>query len=118
MLRFALIGCGRIAKRHSQLLGLKQIEGAELTAVCDNVFNEAKEIGFTFNVPAYADMDEMMQSENIDVAVVLTPMVYAEHVIKLAKYGKDIIVEKPMALTVDDADAMIEACDKNSCRLL
>lgn len=118
MLKFALIGCGRIAKRHSQLLGLKQIKGAELTAVCDNVFNKAKEIGSTFNVPAYADMDEMMRNENIDVAVVLTPSgLHAEHVTNLAKYGKDIIVEKPMALTLDDADAMIEACDENSCRL-
>jgi len=118
MLKLALIGCGRIAKRHSELLGLKQIKGAELAAVCDSVFDKAKKIGLLFDVPAYADMDEMMQNENIDVAVVLTPSgLHAEHVINLAKYGKDIMVEKPMALTLDDADAMIEACDKNSCRL-
>ena len=118
MLKLALIGCGRIAKRHSELLGLKQIKGAELAAVCDNVFDKAKKIGLLFDVPAYADMDEMMENENIDVAVVLTPSgLHAGHVINLAKYGKDIIVEKPMALTLDDADAMIEACDKNSCRL-
>ena len=118
MLKFALIGCGRIAKRHSELLGLKQIKGAELVAVCDNVFDKAKKIGLLFDVPAYADMDEMMQNENIDIAVVLTPSgLHAEHVINLAKYGKDIIVEKPMALTLDDADTMIEVCDKNFCRL-
>ena len=118
MLKLALIGCGRIAKRHSELLGLNQIKGAELAAVCDNVFDKAKKIGLLFDVPAYADMDEMMQNENIDIAVVLTPSgLHAEHVINLAKYGKDIMVEKPMALTLDDADAMIEACDKNSCRL-
>lgn len=118
MHKFALIGCGRIAKRHSELLGLKQIKGVELTAVCDNVFDKAKKIGLQFDVPAYADMDEMLQNENIDVAVVLTPSgLHAKHVINLAKYGKDIIVEKPMALTLDDADAMIEACDKNRCRL-
>ena len=118
MLKLALIGCGRISKRHSELLGLKQIKGAELAAVCDNVLDKAKKIGLLFDVPAYADMDAMMQNENIDVAVVLTPSgLHAEHVINLAKYGKDIMVEKPMALTLDDADAMIEACDKNSCRL-
>ncbi len=118
MIKLALIGCGRISKRHSELLGLKQIKGAELVAVCDSVANKAKKIGLQFDVPAYADMDEMMQNENIDVAVVLTPSgLHAEHVINLAKYGKDIMVEKPMALTLDDADAMIEACDKNSCRL-
>ena len=118
MLKLALIGCGRIAKRHSELLGLKQIKGAELAAVCDNVFDKAQKIGLLFDVPAYADMDEMMQNENIDVAVVLTPSgLHGKHVINLAKYGKDIIVEKPMALTLDDADKMIEVCDKNSCQL-
>ena len=69
MLKLALIGCGRIAKRHSELLGLKQIKGAELAAVCDNFFDKAKKIGLLFDVPAYADMDEMMQNESIDVAL-------------------------------------------------
>ena len=118
MLKFALIGCGRIAKRHSELLGHKQIKGAELVAVCDNVIEKAKKISRLFDVPAYSDMNKMMKNENIDVAVVLTPSgLHAEHVINLSKYGKDIVVEKPMALTLDDADAMIEACDKNSCQL-
>jgi len=118
MLNFALIGCGRIAKRHSELLGLKQIEGAQLVAVCDSIYDKAEKIGQQFSVPAYSDMDEMMQKEEVDVAVVLTPSgLHAEHVVNLTKYGKDIMVEKPMALTLDDADAMIEACDRNSCRL-
>jgi predicted dehydrogenase len=63
-------------------------------------------------------MDKMMTSEDIDVVVVLTPSgMHARHTINLAKYGKDIMVEKPMALTLDDADAMIKECDKNNCRL-
>jgi UDP-N-acetyl-2-amino-2-deoxyglucuronate dehydrogenase len=63
-------------------------------------------------------MDEMMQREQVDVAVVLTPSgLHAEHVISLSKYGKDIMVEKPMTLTLDDADTMIEACDRNGCQL-
>ena len=64
MLKLALIGCGRISKRHSELLGLKQIKGAKLAAVCDTVLDKAKKIGLQFNVPAYADMDEMMKNEN------------------------------------------------------
>jgi len=42
MINFALVGCGRIAKRHSELLGLNQIKGAKLVAVCDNRINSAK----------------------------------------------------------------------------
>lgn len=118
MIKFALVGCGRIAKRHSELLGYKEIEGASLSAVCDSVLEKASNIGELFDVPAYADMDVMMQQEDVDVVVVLTPSgLHAEHVINLAKYGKHIMVEKPMALTLDDADAMIEACDKNNSKL-
>lgn len=118
MLKFALVGCGRIAKRHSDLLGDKQIDGACLTAVCDIDLDKAKAIGERFNIPYFTDMDEMMTSQDIDAVTVLTESGYhAEHVIQLAKYGKHILVEKPMALTLDDADAMIEACDQNGCKL-
>lgn len=118
MLNFALIGCGRIAKRHSELLGFDQIEGAKLVSVCDTKLDQAEKIATQFNISSYDDMDKMMQSEKIDVVVVLTPSgLHAEHVINLAKYGKHIMVEKPMALTLDDADKMIHACDKNNVKL-
>ena len=118
MLKVALVGCGRIAKRHSDLLGGKYISGAKLVAICDVNNDKAKAIGDKYNIPTYSDMDKMMQSESIDIVVVLTPSgLHAKHVINLAKYGKDIMVEKPMALTLDDADSMIEACDINNCRL-
>ncbi|MDD3056491.1 MAG: Gfo/Idh/MocA family oxidoreductase [Aliarcobacter sp.] len=118
MLKFGLVGCGRIAKRHSELLGHNQIDNASLVAVCDIDEEKAKKIGEQFNVPYYTDMDEMMEKESIDVVSVLTESGYhAKHVINLAKYGKHIVVEKPMALTLDDADAMIRACDENSCKL-
>lgn len=118
MLKFGLVGCGRIAKRHSELLGNKQIENALLGAVCDIDEEKAKKIGKQFNVPYYCNMDEMMQNESIDVVCVLTESGYhAKHVINLANYGKHIVVEKPMALTLDDADDMIRACDENGCKL-
>lgn len=118
MLKFGLVGCGRIAKRHSELLGHNQIKNASLKAVCDIDESKAKIIAEEFNVPYYTDMDEMMKNESLDVVSVLTESGYhAKHVINLAKYGKHIVVEKPMALTLDDADAMIRACDENSCRL-
>ena len=118
MLRFALVGCGRIAKRHSELLGESQIKGAALVAVCDLVLEKALSIADRYNVPAYKDMHEMMATESIDVVVVLTESgMHAKNVVALAPYGAHILVEKPMALTLDDADAMIEACDKHGVRL-
>jgi len=118
MLNFALIGCGRIAKRHSELLGNNQIKNARLVAVCDVVPQKAKVMAEQFKVKNYTNMNEMMEKENIDVVSVLTESGnHAQHVINLAKYGKHIIVEKPMALSIDDADDMIMACQKNNCRL-
>jgi len=118
MINFALVGCGRIAKRHSELLGFNQIKGAKLVSVCDNIINKAKKIAEQFGVSSYEDMDEMMKLETIDIVVVLTPSgLHAEHVVNLSKYGKHIMVEKPMALSIKDAEAMIYACDENNIKL-
>src|SRR5690606_37994906 len=109
MLKFALVGCGRIAKRHSELLGSGQISGAQLVGVCDLVADKAKAIGDQFSVPWFTDMHQMMAECDVDVAVVLTESGrHAQHVIELSQYGCHIVVEKPMALTLSDADAMIE----------
>lgn len=118
MLKFALLGCGRIAKRHSELLGHGQIESAKLVAVCDIVEEKAKKIGEQFGVPYFTDMNEMLAKIDIDVVTVLTESGYhAKHVIEIAKHKKHIVVEKPMALTLDDADAMIKACDEAVVKL-
>lgn len=118
MLRFVLVGCGRIAKRHSELLGLNQIDNAKLVAVCDLVKEKAENISNLMNVPYYLDMHEMMRKEVVDVVVILTESGnHAKHVIELADYGKHIVVEKPMALSLEDADKMILACDKNQIKL-
>ena len=118
MLRVGLIGCGRIARRHADLLGKREIDGACLAAVCDSRIERAAALGDEFGVPSYADMDEMMTEASIDLAVVLTPSGnHAAHVIQLARHGRHIMVEKPMALTLDDADDMIRACDTHGCKL-
>lgn len=118
MLKFALVGCGRIAKRHSELLGNNQIKGATLAAVCDIAPEKAEKIGTQFSIPYFTDMHEMMRCVDIDVVVVLTESGnHPRHVIELARYGKHIVVEKPMALTLEDADAMIKACDEAGVKL-
>lgn len=118
MLKFVLVGCGRIAKRHSDLLGNGEIDGAMLVGVCDIDTTKAEKIGELFSVPSFKDMHEMMGSLDIDVIVILTESGYhAQHVVELARYGKHIVVEKPMALTLDDADRMIEACALNDAKL-
>lgn len=118
MLKFALVGCGRIAKRHSELLGMDQIKGAKLVAACDVDLPKAKAIGDQFDIPYFSDMHQMIQEVPCDVVVILTESGnHAKHAVELAKHGKHIVVEKPMALTLEDADAMIRACDLAGAKL-
>lgn len=117
-LRVALVGCGRISVRHAQLLGEGQIEGAELCGVSDISADKAQAISEKYGVPGFTDMHEMMRVIKPDVVTVLTESGnHARHAIELAQYGAHIVVEKPMALTLDDADAMIDACDTAGVKL-
>ena len=120
MLGFAIVGCGRIAKKHVENLTNSKIKNVKLVAVCDIVKNKAAYYGNEYNVPYYTNMHEMLENEqdSIDVINVLTPSGdHAKHTIELAPYGKHLVVEKPMALTLSDADDMIRACDQNAIKL-
>ncbi|QCG93048.1 Gfo/Idh/MocA family oxidoreductase (plasmid) [Azospirillum sp. TSA2s] len=119
-LGFALVGCGRIAVRHAELLGSGRIEGASLSAVCDLVEERAKAFGERWGVPAFTSAETMMEAlgNRIDVLSILTPSgSHAKLTVDLAVHGKHILVEKPMALTLEDADAMIAACDAAGVKL-
>ena len=99
MIRFGLLGSGRIAKRHSDLLGGNYIEGAMLAAVCDPIRPRADAIATKFGVDAHYDVESFLARKDIDVVAVLTPSgMHPEHVIACAKAGKHVVVEKPMAL--------------------
>lgn len=112
MINFAIIGCGRIAKRHADLLGTGQIRGARLVGVCDVRRERAEAFGTKYAVPAFGSIEELLGRPDIDAVSVLTPSgMHAEHAILVARSGRHVIVEKPMALTLVDADAMIRECD-------
>ncbi len=118
MIRFGLLGCGRIAKRHSELLGGNQIEGARLVAVCDSIKARADAVATKFAVPAYDDLNEFLARADMDAVAVLTPSgMHPEHAIACARAGKHVVVEKPMALRLQDADDMIRACDEAGVKL-
>ena len=118
MIRFAILGCGRIAKRHADLLGTGQIEGAKLVAVCDIDCTRLASFSNRYDVPGFASLGDMLASPGIDVVSILTPSgMHARHAVEIAKAGRHIVVEKPMALTLEDADAMIDAADRAGVRL-
>ena len=115
-LKFALIGCGRISKKHIDVL--TTLPDTELVAVCDINIDRAKSISKANKVPYFTNYHEMFEKIDLDVVCVLTESgTHGRIVIDIAPYQKHIVVEKPMALTLSDADAMIEACDRNGVRL-
>src|SRR5665213_2738474 len=101
MLNFGVVGCGRIAKRHTDLLGRNQIAGARLAAVCDIRPDRAQALAASFGVPAFTDLQDMMRRCELDAVSVLTPSgVHAKNVLDMAPYGKHHSGEKALALTV------------------
>jgi predicted dehydrogenase len=118
MIKFGVLGCGRIAKRHLDLLGGNQIDGASLVAICDSDPVRLEAARQRHNVSAYADLDAMLADPEVEVVTILTPSgMHAEHAIAAANAGKHVVVEKPMALRLEDADAMIAACDRARVKL-
>jgi predicted dehydrogenase len=118
-LRFALVGCGSIARKHASALH-DYLEEAEIGAFVDRDLARAKEFSAKYGAPAFSDIGELMRTvgDRIDVFSVLTPSgAHCENVLQLAEYGRPIVVEKPMALRLEDADRMIEACDLNGVKL-
>lgn len=119
-LGFALVGCGRIAQRYSDIFASDHLPKGRLVAVCDLDAARAEKLATRHHVPTYTDFRRMMEERrgDIDVVCVLTESGrHAAHAAELAQYGKHLIVEKPMALTLEDADKMIAACDAAGIKL-
>lgn len=116
-LEFALVGCGRVAGKH--INALADAEHARLAAVCDVDRARAAAIAEKLDIPWFDDIDKMLAAiTSIDVVNILTPTGYhAEHAIRAASHGKHVVVEKPIALRIEDADDMIRACEGAGVRL-
>lgn len=116
--KFGLVGCGRISSKHVE--AIKAHKEAELVACCDTNLSRTEKLGISAGCSYYQDYEAMLDRHTgIDIVSILTPSGYhAQHVIDIARrYQKHIIVEKPMALRLYDADEMIRACDEAGVRL-
>ena len=115
-IKFALIGCGRIAVKHAKLL--ISMDDVELVAVSDNIHERVKGFSEKYHVKGYLDYKEMLKKEDIEVVSVLTPSgTHAAIGVDVANSKKHLVVEKPMALRLEDADLLIETCYRNGIKL-
>ena len=125
-LKFGIIGCGRISYKHVEALANNN-EEAELVATCDIILEnaEAKKMEYIEktgasenSVHTYTDYKEMLEKEDIDVVTIATESGYhAEIAIYSMKKGVNALVEKPMALSVEDSNEMIKVAKNNNVKL-
>ena len=103
-IRFAIVGCGRIGKRHIEII--RQLPGAELIALCDINPEENPQLK---QVSFYKSITELLQAhENIDVISIATPNgLHTEHALEILHAGKDIVIEKPMGLTKASCEKVV-----------
>ena len=108
--RVGLIGCGRISKNHFDAIA--RIDGLTLAAVCDIDPDRAKRAGEERGVPWYRTLDELLQSGQCDVISICTPSgLHSAQGIAAARAGKHVVTEKPMAISLAQADDLVRACD-------
>lgn len=116
--RVALVGAGRIAATH---LGfVKGMKSARVVAICDPVPGRAEELAQAKQVQTacYTDLDAMLrEAEPSIVHVVTPPATHADLAIRAMEAGANVLVEKPMAMTVADCDRMLEAARENGRRI-
>lgn len=105
-IKFGIVGCGSIGKRHVAVLDAEP--EAEIAAICDTDEPKARELSNLYNgLPVYANYSEMLGAIKADIINVVTPHhLHADMTVEALEKGFHVLVEKPMALTSADCDRM------------
>lgn len=118
-MKYALIGCGRISRNH---IVAAQNNELEIVAICDkkeNVLDEISNIyGFGEKVRKYKDYHEMLKNEKIELVAIATESgLHAMIALECINQGCNVLIEKPIALSIRDAEAIIEASIKKNVKV-
>lgn len=115
-IRTALVGCGKVGRTHAAALAT--LPESEFVAVCDASPERAAAFADSFGVHGFSDLGSMLQAKQIQALCVATPHpLHAPAVITAADYGVACLVEKPLAATLSDCDAMLVATAKAGVQL-
>ena len=116
-IKFAVVGCGRISPRHFEAIA-EHKENAELVAVCDSNNAILKQARDQYDVPGYSSLAELLSQSDADVVSICTPSgMHPDQVITVAKAGRHIITEKPMATRLVDGKRMVRSADEAGVHL-
>lgn len=106
-----IIGTGFWGKNHARVI--HELESAKLVGVCDLNPSKAKEIGEKYNVKWYTRDDDLIAQNDIDAFCVCTPTItHANIALKLIAQGKHVLIEKPIAENVEQAQQIVDAAER------
>ncbi|MDP6115870.1 MAG: Gfo/Idh/MocA family oxidoreductase [Planctomycetota bacterium] len=115
-IRTGIIGCGKVG--HIHLDAHSSITESELVGVCDSDRERAGAFAAQCGAKAFTDLEEMLRDGGVEAVSICTPHpLHAEPAIQAAKAGVHVLVEKPMAASLSDCDAMLAAADASGIRL-
>ena len=103
---FALIGCGAIAKVHIDVI--EAVEGARAIGVYDKNVEFAERFAKEHGIKVFSTMEELLASDAETVAICTPSGLHAPLAIRCMEAGKHVVVEKPIALTAEDCDRLLE----------
>ena len=116
-LRFALVGCGRIARNHFGALA-QHADRCELVAVCDVDATALDRAAADTGAAPFDNLDHMLARSDIDACIITTPSgLHPDQAVRVARAGRHVITEKPMATRWEDAKRMVGACDAAGVRM-
>lgn len=116
--KIGVIGAGGIAYRRTIPQVVKELKDIEIAAVMDINPQAAEKVGREFSIKWFTDEDELLNLKYIDAVYIATPQtVHLKSVLNAAARKKHILLEKPMATSLEDDRKMIEACEKNNVQL-
>lgn len=115
-LRTALIGCGKVGQTHAQ--ALSQLPESEFVAVCDAQPARAAAFAEQYRVQPFSSVPEMLRAANVEAVTICTPHpLHEEPCVQAAAAGVHILIEKPLASSLESCDRMLEATAKRNVQL-
>lgn len=116
MFNIAILGCGKVAHLHAK--AVQNLPNARLAGVWSRTKKTAMDFAAQYNVPFYAKIEDLVRNEKIDLVIVCTPHPFhLNPTLEAANAGAHVLVEKPLASTLDDCDKMIAACQHTGVKL-
>jgi len=114
--RFALIGCGAIANKH--MTAITRLADAQLVGVYDVNEEAAKNFGSKHSVPAFSTVEDLIDKTKPDALNIITPSgIHGQNILELIKFNKHFVVEKPLALRLNEIDMILEECDQRGLKI-